>query len=118
MILLRIRLCRKTHTSRTSRFCMYLSWMFSPEGANSRHGRVNSRHSRVNSRAEGRKPENPSPQSRVGSGSSVRGEGKGSGIFSQRTNQTQEAWAYSHDGRIRHRKPCGRARHEHCGMDR
>eukprot|EP00959_Pyramimonas_sp_CCMP1952_P348087 7290906-Pyramimonas_sp.AAC.1 len=27
------------------------------------------------------------------------------GIFSQRTNQTQdEAWVYSHDGPIRHRK--------------
>eukprot|EP00976_Prorocentrum_cordatum_P066505 1178340-Prorocentrum_minimum.AAC.4 len=26
------------------------------------------------------------------------------GIFSRRTNQTQEAWVYSHDGPIRHRK--------------
>eukprot|EP00976_Prorocentrum_cordatum_P060155 1175778-Prorocentrum_minimum.AAC.7 len=27
---------------------------------------------------------------------------------STRTNQTQEAWVYSHDGPIRHRKPyCG-----------
>eukprot|EP00959_Pyramimonas_sp_CCMP1952_P284071 5937834-Pyramimonas_sp.AAC.1 len=40
------------------------------------------------------------------------------GIFSQRTNQTQKAWAYSHHGPIRHRKPCGRARHGHCKIDR
>eukprot|EP00976_Prorocentrum_cordatum_P106418 1194445-Prorocentrum_minimum.AAC.1 len=26
------------------------------------------------------------------------------GIFSRRTNQTPEAWVYSHDGPIRHRK--------------
>lgn len=29
IILLRMRLCKNTHTSRTSRFCMYLSLMFS-----------------------------------------------------------------------------------------